>query len=70
VEVSWQVTGIRHDVYANAHRIHVVVPKGDADGKYVHPELYGEPLSKSVVVLPGMTQGTKPKFTTRPALQR
>jgi len=62
VKVSWQVTGIRHDAYANAHRIQTVVPKsGSADGKYVHPDLYGKPMSKSVVVLPGMTAATKPK---------
>ena len=57
-KVSWQVTGIRKDHYANAHRIQVVVPKGSAENKYVHPELYGKPLSKSVVVLPGMTTRT------------
>jgi len=62
VKVSWQVTGIRKDPYANAHRIQTVVPKaGSADNKYVHPELYGKPLSKSVVVLPGMRRGTQPK---------
>jgi len=27
VEVSWQVTGVRHDDYANQHRIHVEEPK-------------------------------------------
>jgi hypothetical protein len=27
VEVSWQVTGIRHDAYANEHRIKVEEPK-------------------------------------------
>lgn len=55
VKLSWQVTGIRKDRYANAHRIQTVVPKsGSADNKYVHPGLYGKPLSKSVVVLPGM----------------
>src|SRR5215211_3967942 len=70
VKVSWQVTGIRHDAYANAHRIQTVVPKtGSADGKYVHPELYGKPTSKSVVVLPGMTRGTQPDFKT-PTLAR
>src|SRR5215218_2859596 len=70
VKVSWQVTGIRHDAYANAHRIQTVVPKtGSADGKYVHPELYGKPTSKSVVVLPGMTAGTQPDFKT-PTLAR
>jgi hypothetical protein len=64
-EISWQVTGIRHDPYANAHRIRVVVPKQRAaDGRYVHPELYGKPLSKSVVVLPGMDPRTRPKFQT------
>jgi hypothetical protein len=44
VRVSWQVTGVRHDPYANAHRIPVVVPKAQADqGTYLHPELYGKP---------------------------
>jgi len=63
--VSWQVTGIRKDPYANAHRIQTVVPKtARADRRYVHPELYGKPLSKSVVVLPGMTRTTQPKFTS------
>src|SRR5215216_243579 len=60
VKISWQVTGVRHDAYANAHRIQTVVPKtGSADGKYVHPELYGKPMTKSVVVLPGMTHPAK-----------
>jgi hypothetical protein len=48
-QVSWQVTGIRHDAYANAHRIEVVVPKTGADtGRYLHPELYGQPKSKGI----------------------
>jgi len=64
VKVSWQVTGIRKDAYANAHRIQTVVPKGRDDGKYVHPKLYGKPLSKSIVVLPGMTPATQAKFET------
>jgi len=49
VRVSWQVTGIRHDPYANAHRIQVVVPKTGAQrGKYMHPGLYRQPASKAV----------------------
>jgi hypothetical protein len=49
VEVSWQVTGIRHDAYANAHRIPTVTDKTGAEqGTYLHPELFGQPLSKSV----------------------
>ena len=38
--VSWQVTGIRHDAYANAHRIQVEEDKGDKRGTYLHPELF------------------------------
>jgi hypothetical protein len=43
VLVSWQVTGVRHDPYANAHRVKVVERKpAAAIGKYLHPELYGK----------------------------
>ncbi|MGO4880632.1 MAG: beta strand repeat-containing protein [Bryobacteraceae bacterium] len=40
--VSWQVTGIRHDAYANAHRIAVTEDKPAAEqGTYLHPDAYG-----------------------------
>ncbi len=40
-EVSWQVTGIRQDPFANANRISTVVEKEPFNkGKYVHPEAY------------------------------
>ena len=49
VEVSWQVTGIRQDAWANAHRIPVEVPKADGDrGLYLHPELFGAPAEKNI----------------------
>jgi trimeric autotransporter adhesin len=39
--VSWQVTGVRHDPYAEAHRSPVEVQKPVAErGYYLHPELY------------------------------
>src|SRR6185369_11128591 len=42
VEVSWQVTGIRKDPYADAHRIPVEEEKpAEERGHYIHPELYG-----------------------------
>jgi hypothetical protein len=42
VEVSWQVTGIRQDAWANAHRIQVEVEKPERErGHYLYPELYG-----------------------------
>ena len=37
VKVSWQVTGVRHDAYANAHRIPVT-----EDKHYLHPDVYGQ----------------------------
>jgi hypothetical protein len=44
LEVSWQVTGIRHDPYAEAHRIPVEEDKpADELGTYRQPELYGQP---------------------------
>jgi hypothetical protein len=42
MEVSWQITGIRHDPFAEAHRIQVEVEKtGTERGKYIHPKEYG-----------------------------
>ncbi|MGD0512923.1 MAG: hypothetical protein ABSA29_06460, partial [Terriglobales bacterium] len=49
VEVSWQVTGIRQDAWANAHRIPVEVEKAQRDrGFYLHPELFGAPPEKNI----------------------
>jgi hypothetical protein len=42
MKVSWQVTGIRKDPFAEADRIQVEVDKpADERGKYIHPEAYG-----------------------------
>lgn len=44
MKVSWQVTGIRQDPFAEAHRIQVEVDKPEKErGSYLHPELYGMP---------------------------
>ena len=44
-KVSWQVTGIRNDPYAQANRIQVEEDKPDAErGTLRHPEVYGEPI--------------------------
>ncbi|MFH1530576.1 MAG: hypothetical protein ABIK09_07565, partial [Pseudomonadota bacterium] len=46
MKVSWQVTGIRHDAYAQAHRIPVEEMKSPREqGRYRNPELYGAPES-------------------------
>ena len=49
VKVSWQVTGIRHDPYAEANRIPIEEMKPARErGLYIYPELYGLPQSSSV----------------------
>jgi hypothetical protein len=49
MEVSWQVTGIRHDKYAEANAMSVESAKpADEQGKYLHPELYGQPETQNV----------------------
>jgi hypothetical protein len=51
VKVSWQVTGIRQDAWANAHRIPVEESKPEAErGFYLHPELFGAAAEKSIAV--------------------
>jgi hypothetical protein len=48
-KVSWQVTGIRHDAYANAHRTPVEQDKTGTDrGRCLSPELFGQPASKAI----------------------
>ncbi|MCI4666793.1 MAG: hypothetical protein MRZ79_01435 [Bacteroidia bacterium] len=49
VEVSWQVTGIRKDKFAEKYRIPNTVEKDEEDkGKYLYPELFGKPASMQV----------------------
>lgn len=49
VKVSWQVTGIRQDAYANKHRIPVEEEKSERErGYYLQPEVFNQPEEKSV----------------------
>jgi len=48
VKVSWQVTGIRKDKWAEKNRIVVEERKSpDSQGFYIHPEAYGQPHTLS-----------------------
>lgn len=47
VKVSWQVTGVRQDAYANANRIQVVEDKGKQRGTYLHPELFNSTSARA-----------------------
>ena len=49
--VSWQVTGIRQDAWANAHRIPVEIAKPDSEkGTYLTPVEEGQPVAKSLAL--------------------
>lgn len=49
MKVSWQITGIRKDAFAEANRIQVEMDKRpDERGKYLHPEALGLDQSQGV----------------------
>ncbi|HEY0701461.1 MAG TPA: hypothetical protein VGD60_01720 [Candidatus Acidoferrales bacterium] len=51
-EISWMVTGIRHDAWANAHRIPTEEEKpAKEQGTYLHPELFGAPPEMSAAAV-------------------
>ena len=48
-KVSWQVTGIRHDPWADANRIPTDVAKSPVEaGMYLHPKAYRMPAEKGI----------------------
>ncbi len=49
LEVSWQVTGIRQDPYAEQNRVVVEEAKPPEErGFYLHPEAYGQPKERGI----------------------
>ena len=67
-KVSWTVTGIRHDRFADANRIPVEQAKIEAErGFYLHPDLYGQPDTKNVqnVKFPKLMQEMRAAQTDR-----
>jgi hypothetical protein len=49
LKVSWQVTGVRHDAYAEAHRSPVEVEKPAGErGRYLYPDPVGASQDKAV----------------------
>jgi hypothetical protein len=62
VMVSWQVTGIRQDAWANAHRIPVEEEKAEKDkGQYLHPELFGHAGERSIGEPRNLRHATAPQ---------
>ncbi|HVG39893.1 MAG TPA: hypothetical protein VM870_11420, partial [Pyrinomonadaceae bacterium] len=65
MEVSWQVTGVRQDAYAEKHRIPVEEEKPAAErGTYLHPEAFGQPAEKSVDHARHLTSTPQPEEET------
>lgn len=61
LEVSWQVTGIRQDPFANAHRIQVEEPKRpEEQGKYLNPEAFGQSAELGLHVPPQLEEAPAP----------
>jgi hypothetical protein len=62
MKVSWQVTGIRKDPWANAHRIEVEEDKPAKErGYYIYPDLYGKAAGKGIsrLLFPTEEEGDK-----------
>ena len=48
-KVCWQVTGVRHDAWAEAHPLEVEQDKSDAErGLYLAPAEHGQPEEKAI----------------------
>jgi hypothetical protein len=55
--VSWQVTGVRQDAWANTNRIVPVVEKNEREkGKYLNPEVFGK--DQSFAIHPNVVQSS------------
>jgi hypothetical protein len=71
VKVSWQVTGIRKDPYAERHRIPIEEDKTQAErGRYLHPHLYMTNTDRvdantPIGSIPGMFGGRGDSITAR-----
>ena len=62
MKISWQVTGIRKDAYAEQHRIPVEELKPpELRGAYLHPAVYGLPDSASVQSAMESAKGIRPQ---------
>ena len=49
LEVSWQVTGVRKDAWAEKNRVPVEeVKPTEEQGTYLHPEVFDQPEAKGV----------------------
>ncbi len=65
LKVSWQVTGIRRDAYAEMNRVQVEEDKSTEDrGFYLHPEAFGKSAAQSLPTM-RMNPAGKDKLRSR-----
>jgi len=70
VKVSWQVTGIRHDAYAQKNRIPNTVDKEPGNrGKYLSPESFNQPETKGIFYS-NPNEGVSSLTETKPAVKK
>jgi hypothetical protein len=74
VKVCWQVTGTRHDAYANRHRIPVEEQKPeDERGLYLHPDAFNKSEDRGVQfvkITPYIDRMNAAREQTRPQSQQ
>ena len=73
VKVSWQVTGVRNDAFAQRNRIVAEVDKKPNEkGKYLYPELYGQSRDQGITFmksgLPGFEKEGTSNVSSRSSL--
>lgn len=69
LKVSWQVTGIRHDPWADDNRIQVEMPKPPEEvGTYLYPQGYGMPETLGLTYQREQTLAAQEGPQPRPAL--
>jgi len=67
VKVSWQVTGVRNDQYAQKNRVVAEVEKAaDEKGYYLNPEVFNQPANKAMPYArtKGVMEEAKPILST------
>jgi hypothetical protein len=72
IDVSWQVTGIRHDRFAEKNRIPLEEDKPEAErGRYLHPDAWGRPAEDGVIERPrALVAGDLPPPATASPIAR
>ncbi len=69
MKVSWLLTGVRHDAWAEKHRVQVEVEKtGEMRGQYIHPEVFNQSATMAIPQVVAEPNGTVPSAT--PSQQR